>query len=506
MFSHSGISLKKSLALLLFSLGGVGIFLVYVTINQFRVLAYENHQMSINQLLDIQVDKQILEAKKISKELVLSVQNEIKFQNAVKNKNDQRLNFYIKEQQNRYFVTMGFIKINSIYIFDKNFNQLVTRPVRDARNLCSEFIEQASSRQGAARSKIIEGQCVKNNKLFLSTIIPVGSIFDQVGYMQIVIEPEYNLTKLETIFNQPIRLSDANNKVLYQSDNWAALENKKSYVHAIRYLSGLNYSQALKIELLSNMGSFERTLNNVRFSMIVISMSTIALAMLVSYLFIRQSILKPLNNLSRTMHHIKLDGREHDESKIGFSSFLNTLTNIYERLDKLATIDYLTGLPNRVIFSDRLKELIARSKRNKEMFSLMLLDLNGFKKVNDTYGHLMGDELLKRVALRIQVCLREEDTVCRIGGDEFAVLIPGVTDSAAPLLVAKKIVESLGSAYSIKDQIIKSGVSIGVAIYPEHGCEPDTLIEQADKAMYVAKQNKEQNNEYICLASKNNNL
>ncbi|RDH84605.1 MAG: hypothetical protein DIZ80_03815 [endosymbiont of Galathealinum brachiosum] len=487
MLQHTGFSLKKNLIFTLLILGGIGIFLVYLTINQFRILTYENQKTAIEHLLDIQIYNITTEAITTAKELALSVQQDLDFQHAMKFKNINTLDKHIQAQQNRYFVTMGFLKIKSIFLYDKKLNLITTNS--NSVTLCQTFINEAKNRQGANRSKIMEGRCFKDGKLSLSILVPVGSIFNQLGYIQIIIDPAHNLHKLEEFFNYPIKLSDANENTLYQSKDWNTLEQAKSNIHIIRHLTSKNHPTALKIELLNNMQDFESQLNYVRNTMIIISMIIIVFAMFISFVFLRQSTLGPLQELTKKIHQVRGTSLESDEKTAGFSNYLKALASFYEELDKQATTDSLTNLPNRIIFNDRLKELILRSKRNKEKFALMFLDLNDFKIINDTYGHIIGDQLLKKVVMRIQCSLRDADTVCRLGGDEFTILIPGISHYDDALVIAKKITECLSNPYDIKGQTINSGASIGIAIYPDHHKKADDLINIADEAMYHAKEN-----------------
>jgi diguanylate cyclase (GGDEF)-like protein len=159
-----------------------------------------------------------------------------------------------------------------------------------------------------------------------------------------------------------------------------------------------------------------------------------------------------------------------------------------EHLTYLAQYDHLTGLVNRSLFRDRLVQAMARSKRLNQSMGLMLLDLDRFKAVNDTFGHDMGDELLKTVSERLKACVREVDTVARMGGDEFTIILEGVTSEQNILMVATRITESIATPFELKMQHISIGISIGVTIYPQDDHPVDELLKHADTAMYRAKQ------------------
>jgi len=159
-------------------------------------------------------------------------------------------------------------------------------------------------------------------------------------------------------------------------------------------------------------------------------------------------------------------------------------------LQHMAQHDSLTGLANRALFSDRLNQALAAARRDQTRLALLFLDLDHFKPVNDDYGHAVGDELLKVVAQRMLACVRESDTVARIGGDEFVLALRNVDVDAgqAALAVAEKIREALVRVFEIDGKALHISCSIGVAIYPEHGADDITLAGRADQAMYLAKQ------------------
>lgn len=157
------------------------------------------------------------------------------------------------------------------------------------------------------------------------------------------------------------------------------------------------------------------------------------------------------------------------------------------KISYLATHDPLTGLPNRLLLNDRITVGIAAVQRNQQIgFALQLLDLDGFKKINDSLGNVGGDELIKAVASRLRSLVRDSDTVARIGGDEFAFILGGVKEREVEV-VSRKVLTSLHRPFYIEGKSIYISASIGAAIYPEHGKEPVSLFKHAEMAMYSAK-------------------
>ena len=157
-------------------------------------------------------------------------------------------------------------------------------------------------------------------------------------------------------------------------------------------------------------------------------------------------------------------------------------------IQQLAFHDALTGLPNRRLLKEHLTQALGQAQRHQRQLALMYLDLDHFKEVNDTLGHDGGDELLQAVATRLTRSVRASDTVARMGGDEFVVLLPEVANRAAAEQVAQHILNALRAPISLKGQDWQVGVSIGVAMFPESGLDANALQQGADQAMYAAKQ------------------
>lgn len=184
------------------------------------------------------------------------------------------------------------------------------------------------------------------------------------------------------------------------------------------------------------------------------------------------------------------------------SSYVGLLTDItmgkdYEStLERMAFYDSLTGLPNRMLLSERINQAMTFTKRLKNMMAVCYLDLDGFKPVNDNFGHSIGDKLLIEVANRMQKCIRESDTVARIGGDEFAILLLNVTNNEECEITVSKILESINEPYIINNIMsINVTASIGITLYPQDASSSDLLLRHADQAMYLAKESGK--NKYI---------
>ncbi|WP_099467187.1 sensor domain-containing diguanylate cyclase [Konateibacter massiliensis] len=183
------------------------------------------------------------------------------------------------------------------------------------------------------------------------------------------------------------------------------------------------------------------------------------------------------------MKHAQKDKDYYTAISVDLSNIKKADDNLYT----LAYYDSLTGIPNRTLFFERIDKAVVCSAQNSRNMALLLLDLDGFKAVNDTLGHSVGDLTLKEVAARIKSCIRKNDTVARIGGDEFTVLLENVPDINYINEVAQNIIHNVMRPYYIEDNEVKLGVSIGIAMAPDDATNSEELVKKADAAMYNAK-------------------
>ena len=173
---------------------------------------------------------------------------------------------------------------------------------------------------------------------------------------------------------------------------------------------------------------------------------------------------------------------------VGIKEDITELKRLQEQVEYMARHDQLTGLPNRFLFQDRLAQALVQSKRRKAQFALLYLDLDEFKAVNDSFGHEAGDTLLSVVGQRLLRCVRESDTVARMGGDEFTVVLSDIEGAENASHVAGLIVEDLGQPIAtLPGQTTTIGASIGITLYPQDGQDAALLLAKADRALYQAK-------------------
>jgi diguanylate cyclase (GGDEF)-like protein len=175
------------------------------------------------------------------------------------------------------------------------------------------------------------------------------------------------------------------------------------------------------------------------------------------------------------------------EAVAGTSRDITEWKEAEERIARSANYDSLTNLPNRNLFRDRLEHEVKRAERSEMSLALMFIDLDGFKEVNDSLGHAMGDELLYEAARRIYACVREMDTVARLGGDEFTVILADVRKTSHVETLAQHVLEELSKPFRLFENEVQISASVGITLFPQDARRPDDLLKNADQAMYAAK-------------------
>ena len=197
-----------------------------------------------------------------------------------------------------------------------------------------------------------------------------------------------------------------------------------------------------------------------------------------------------LNTLASTLHQQNEQERSYRERlEKEVTERTVELNRLYEEMKHHATHDRLTSLPNRPLLSEHAQQAFARAKREKNLAAVLYIDMDGFKTINDTFGHQAGDDILVAMAQRLREAVREEDTVGRLGGDEFCVLLPNLKSATDAATLAAKLLAHAGTPIVTKGQVYNPKLSIGISLYPEDAITIETLLNRADTAMYHAKEN-----------------
>lgn len=289
---------------------------------------------------------------------------------------------------------------------------------------------------------------------------------------------------------------------IHSTDEWRAdskiLQTKIHPELEIIWNSLLKLENAIESSATNDVTTLSNvTKNQTQLIWIITLLGLLAISL--GFLFLERLILRPIATVTQALK-AKAMGAEGVDLPAVTSYETRDLVDAYTEMNKQvnarqvdleyqALHDALTGLPNRTLLLDRLQQAIFNSRREHSQMSLLVMDLNGFKEVNDTVGHHVGDSLLIELGNRLLETIREVDTVARLGGDEFAILLPDAGELRARK-VATKVRKALEQVFEVEGFRLYIGASIGIAIYPDHGDRAQTLIQRADVAMYVAKRSK----------------
>ncbi len=361
------------------------------------------------------------------------------------------------------------------------------------------------------------------------------------GYLMLTINPDFlgKLARTERIGEHgKIFFTDSSGTILYHHsassigkqlpaelfDQLSNAAESNTTIDAV-YENNLTHFQGTRLHdwlySFAVYGEGEFYNHRARLGRSVTLITCIAILTLIAFLLgiLRKLLINPIRQLSiaarkigRGQILVPIDVRSDDE--IGdlantFKEMGKNLADYNEQVHYIAYHDSLTGLPNRLMFKDYLKRAIAEAKRSRQELSLLFLDLDNFKRINDTLGHQSGDKLLQSFADRINGCLRESDVlshaapdrsssiIARLAGDEFIILLPRTTGVAQTNKIARRILDALSEPFIVDKQELFISTSIGIALYPDDGQTVDDLMKNADIAMYHAKKSGRNNFQYF---------
>ncbi|HEX7044033.1 MAG TPA: EAL domain-containing protein, partial [Burkholderiales bacterium] len=295
----------------------------------------------------------------------------------------------------------------------------------------------------------------------------------------------------------PLRIVGPDGRALYESPAWPVNGAAKDAFFATHVLA-VPGQEVYVLQAVKNDEILYARIEQTRYAVFLTTAAVTLLFVLIAVAFLEYVVISPLRSLIE-----QLRAQSRDESQVGrrvevhmnsdvvelaarFNDMTGRLEHLYENVERMAFTDPLTQLPNRMLMQERLEQAIAAAHGDNRTFALFIMDLDRFKEINDTLGHNVGDLLLQQVAVRLRAKLRESDTIARMGGDEFAVLLPTETAKQADT-AARMLLQSLRAPFVIGAHQLDVRVSVGVALYPDHGVDAHTLIQRADIAMYAAK-------------------
>ncbi|MBI3898770.1 MAG: EAL domain-containing protein [Gammaproteobacteria bacterium] len=340
----------------------------------------------------------------------------------------------------------------------------------------------------------LSSDCLLQRRLYYSVFVPIGE-----RYLQVVFDFIRGLENAEHVLGTPLRVSLTSGTVLAESTEWAgAMSSADTLVAGYVLNVAVPREIPLLLQAAKDESVFYAKFERSRYAIFFASAAVALLGMLAALVLLERLAIAPLSNLlqqlrqqradeSRLGRRVYSDGNsEVVELASSFNHMTAKLEHLYEDIEKMSSTDASTQLPNRRYFHGQLTEAVARAQYEHKPFAVLIMDLDRFKEINDTLGHHIGDLLIQQVAARLRGKLRDTDLLARMGGDEFAVLLPAVTTKQADM-AARMLLQSLRTPFVVEANELYVRASIGVALYPDHGVDVNTLIQRADVAMYAAK-------------------
>ncbi|HHI94729.1 MAG TPA: EAL domain-containing protein [Gammaproteobacteria bacterium] len=495
-------SMRISLGFIILIMGLLGMMLAVATGEAYQRLALDNQRESFIALAKLKIHAIIEDLTQDSVKMGLNAQASADFHQAVLSKNPTRISLQLDEHFHRAFVTLGRIKLIKMYVYDNEFNLIAISnegepALPNNKPICTKLLQKISSRSKTARLKPVSELCRIGMRPVLTTIVPIGGLQIK-GYLQMIIDPTPDFAAADSDLGTPLKLAGPDKTIYYQSTNWPEVLNKNILLAEYDLRTPQN-QQFFSLTFASNIAKLRKQLSTTRNFIFSIAAIIMLGTTLVALLMLQHTALSPLNILTNHLRRVQKDksqlgtkvvvsgNKEIVELATDFNNMSSELSTLYRTLENMAFTDALTGMPNRVLFYDRLEQITLTTPRYETQFALMMMDLNRFKNINDTLGHHIGDQLLKTVGERLQMILRESDTVARLGGDEFAALLPTISHDEGVTIVAEKIVNALNKPITVEGRNLSIGISIGLVRCPRDGDKATLLMQHADVAMYHAK-------------------
>jgi GGDEF domain-containing protein len=511
-------SMRTTLSLTIGLMGVLGVVLALATGEIYRHLALANQKEAMTEVLALNVSDRLRDLEAKSRDLGLALQSTQEFRHVVQARDTDALTGLLNSQFHQYFVTAEVIKLQRLLVYDADFNVLggSTEKPADLSDLgCPGLVPRAAARTGNERMHSLWQLCITaDGDPRFAVLVPVGGL-RVTGYLQVISDPVYNLMDLESGLGSPLKLTAPGNRSLYRSSAWPPPDAMGEVLVASYHLTAPNGTDVLVAHVMRNVKPLYGQLRRARYLVVGIAGLVTVLGMALALVILEKTALRPLQLLTNQLHRVEVDrshlGEQVKTSGIkeihslaaDFNRMTVELQQLYNTLEHMAFTDPLTRLPNRVRFHDALEQYTHLNAPTKQPFALLLIDLDRFKVVNDALGHHAGDQLLQEVSARLRSVLRESDLVARLddasraqlerrmvarlGGDEFAAILPSVKDADDAAAIARKLLLVMDDPFYIEGHRLTVGMSIGIAMYPEHGEDNDTLMRRADAAMYEAK-------------------
>ncbi len=497
------LSMRSSFIIAMTMVGMLGVYFVFKSGGVYRDFALEHQRTALTEQVRVRLSDMRRDLDAESLRFALLARSEPGLVAAVETGKAAVAVRRLDVLANRPGAVSGRIKFAKIEILDANMTVLAAsaKAAPDTvleQPTCLSLRTAEMKRKDTESLKPISGFCTVDKNVYHLLIQPLGEAV-QSGYLLVATDITSKLVGTDNIFGMPVRLTFADGEMFNRSSNWPRAEDAENSLVTEQPLGIFASSHmTLNIAVSQDIHSLNERFARTEYSIPLTAAAVILLAVLVLGFLLQKTAVNPLQALVNQLHKVRANNSHLGEHVVvtgnieaaalgaGFNDMTTRLKELYGSLENLAFTDPLTKLPNRTLFHERVVQAIEDAKRNYKPFALFLMDLDRFKDINDTLGHQIGDLLLQQVAARLRSKLRDIDTVARMGGDEFAILLPAVNDKHAAM-AARMLLQGLRTPFLVEDQNLDIGASIGVALYPDHGVDANILIQRADVAMYAAK-------------------
>ncbi len=503
-------------------MGVVGVVLALVSSSLYHSMTLGSQQQALQELVQLKVHARLSEMEIESRNQGAALLNSDGFRSAFQQRDNRKLTQILQQRLSDLRQQVDDLNIINFTVYSRNFNIRAEASQGGAEDLpyfvCGEVLSRARLRTGLQSTRIISELCLIEQKLFRTTLMPIGG-YSLTGYLVVVVDPLDSLIKMEQSLGLPLRVTGPNGESSHQSAQWPKeallLDEGDMASLTVKTSSG---EPGLHIAMAHQSSRLTSELSQTRLIVMLLACVATLLAILIAWWIIRRTTVSPLRRLTRQLQRVQADqaeiGRQLEvrgtseitELTTGFNDMTKKLKAMYLKLEELAFTDALTRLPNRYQLHQRLEGFTNNQREGQSSFGFLLMDLDKFKTVNDTLGHHIGDQLLQQVSTRMQDVLRdsdmvtrldsasrsafEKDMVARLGGDEFAAILPDAKTRAQAETVARKLSDAMQEPFTLEEHRFSIGISIGIVVFPDDGDDMHTLMRKADVAMYYAKKNR----------------
>lgn len=500
------VSLKTLTISILIVLGMVSIFLLFVTTLYFRDAALKSQGQSMSRVMDVASQEVVKQLHAQVFSLGSSFQNRGEFRTALEQfkqtGNDAALRMVLDDPLLRGFVGAATVDLVKMRVYDLDLKLLAQSDggIQGVEpQLPPVLLKQAAVRTGVERLKALGELWISPAGPMYSLLLPIGGM-RLVGYLEVVVNPTFNLAGVAAMIRMPLTLYGANGKKLYQSDDPISRRGKKML--AVEYLLRTRSGEiAYRLVGEDDVAQLDADMARSGIIGVLGVVILIGMSVMIGLWFFNRFLFLPMRNMQSEMERSAQGDlsvtvgdhvlREFHALAVSFNTMARKVEANIQELQRLSSIDGLTGVNNRRQFDLSLKMEWQRALRNEQDLSLIMLDIDYFKQYNDAYGHLGGDDCLRMVSALLSECVRRpSDVVARYGGEEFAILLPD-TPAQSVRFLAEKIAGELAKLALPHVSSPLGGVltaSMGCASCKvKVECTPSLLVAAADKALYQAK-------------------